>query len=543
MLYLLFTILIITPILIGWGTLLERYFSPLWEGGSSKFFSGILLLTTTWTILSFFISINEVIELSFGMVGLGLFIYSKGYTEAFSLLKQQPYLFVISLVFILFFGSIYPFILDHYGYYTSTIDWISKAGLVKGIANLELILGQMSLWHIFQAGFSHFTDGALRINAVVLLGFVMYIIERRVPIYWLFIPFLFLFVASPSPDLPVIIGALILVNELVHKPKNLVGLWLFSVFIFAIKPIALWMPLAVGLYMVLVHRLWSWKYLAGVFMLGLVIIKNIWCFGYSIFPIQALDLGVSWKPNPELMGISSRVAILKTYDFQYSYDSIQQFNLWEYFYNWVTLEGIKGVINSLFVILLLILIGLAFKKRNRILSIIMISILIKSILVLWFSAQYRFFLEVFFVGLFLMLGQRLSKQFIYSIALLMSFALTILFVKPSLIKETIPSFSVGQYIGEVESSQWLKPSVYKGVPYTTHQIGNLKFNVPRHYPFTFTTPLPAISPSFLYDYHRAKLFPQLIDSDLKKGFIWKPLTEQQQQELKQILETLEQEAL
>jgi hypothetical protein len=46
----------------------------------------------------------------------------------------------------------------------------------------------------------------------------------------------------------------------------------------------------------------------------------------SGFPVSIIDLGVSWKPNPEVLKISSQYAIQKTYDMQYSYEEIQKFS-------------------------------------------------------------------------------------------------------------------------------------------------------------------------------------------------------------------------
>ncbi len=74
-----------------------------------------------------------------------------------------------------------PFILDHFGYYVPSLNWLSEFGLAKGLANLNLIYAQMSVWHIFRAGFSHFSDVFLRINVVFLIAFFIYIIfEKKV---------------------------------------------------------------------------------------------------------------------------------------------------------------------------------------------------------------------------------------------------------------------------------------------------------------------------------------------------------------------------
>ncbi|MCJ8498666.1 hypothetical protein MVI27_10375 [Chryseobacterium salipaludis] len=34
-----------------------------------------------------------------------------------------------------------PFTMDHFGYHIPTIKWLSSAGLVRGLANLDMVLG------------------------------------------------------------------------------------------------------------------------------------------------------------------------------------------------------------------------------------------------------------------------------------------------------------------------------------------------------------------------------------------------------------------
>jgi len=41
-----------------------------------------------------------------------------------------------------------PYILDNESYYIQTIKWLNEYGLVKGLGNLHLYLGQTSGWHI-----------------------------------------------------------------------------------------------------------------------------------------------------------------------------------------------------------------------------------------------------------------------------------------------------------------------------------------------------------------------------------------------------------
>lgn len=536
MIYLTLSTLAIIPILIGIGTIVKKIFRiSTWQGISGELLLGIMGLSILWTTLAFFTPINEWIEICCALIGWCIFLYSKKYVPLLSVISKNKFIFTIGTVIILFVGSGYPFILDFFGYYLPSIQWIKKIGLVKGIANLDLILGQMSIWHIFQSGFSHFFDPYLRLNAIVLLSYLIYILERKAWRQLVILPFLFFFIQSPSPDLPVIIGALVLVNEFIKPQKNnTLFLWYFSIFIFCIKPTALWLPLMVFLKIILKKQA-SWKYLGGLTILFIFFIKNLWCFGYPIFPVQIGDLSLPWKPNIYLLNESSKIAILKTYDLQYTYEEISQFGFLDYIYNWLSLSGIKGIIHIIFTFCLAILIGFAYYSKDLVIRIIIFSILIKSILVLTFSAQYRFFLEVFFVCFLLISNNKTprNKNIIISGTITISILIILLF--PSSIKQMIPSFKLGQMMKESNFKQLICPSTYHKTSYRKYRIGNLDFNVSNTYPFSYTAPIPAISPSFLHDYYKANIFPQKIGQDLRQGFVWKPLSKTEKKKLSKIL--------
>lgn len=87
-------------------------------------------------------------------------------------------------------------------------------------------------------------------------------------------------------------------------------------------------------------------------------------------------------------------------------------------------------------------------------------------------------------------------------------------------------------------NQFYKPSHFELKKYETHQIGNLKFNVVQDYPFSFDTPLPAISPAFIQEDVDAGIFPQLKGNSLKDGFIWRKISAEEKEKLKLILKDL-----
>ena len=176
MLYIFVSVLIIFPVLIGFGRLSQKIFGAFWEGLSTQLVLGILFLMTIWSVLSFFVPLN--IDLERITVGCGflLFFYFRSYKEFLKIERKKLLLWGWFSLVSLVVGSGFPFILDHFGYYVPTIKWLSEYGLVKGITNLDWVLGQMSPWHVFQAGFSHFSDEFLRINVLIMMIFLLYII-------------------------------------------------------------------------------------------------------------------------------------------------------------------------------------------------------------------------------------------------------------------------------------------------------------------------------------------------------------------------------
>ncbi len=539
MLLILFSSIFIIPVLIGWGKIMENVSGILFQGISGKILSGILGLSLIWTFISFFIPLNIYVETVSIFVGLFFFFRNRLYGEFYQFSKKDFILFSATTFIILFAGSYYPYILDHFGYYIPTLQWLTEYGLVKGISNVDLTLGQMSVWHIFQAGFSNFSDPFLRINAVLLIIYTIYIIERKNWVHLCFLPVLLLFSQSPSPDLPVIIFSLIILNELIAGNRNTTLLFAFSVFVFSIKPTMIWLPILVFLHSVFIFKNNFKPLLLGILILLLFFIKNIWTFGFPVFPVAIGDLGVSWKPNHEVLKISSQFAIMKTYDMQYTYEEIQKFSISDYIKNWLFLEGIKSKINILFVLSLVVFSVFAWIKKSKLITLICISLLIKSILVLAFSAQYRFFIDVFFVIFFVLFHEYFNQKKAITVFSVLSLFFISILSFPALIQKYIPSFRVGSFMTGFEKEQLYKPSTYKYRQFNTFKIGNFKFNVSRNYPYSFDTPLPAVTPFYIVDDVKAGIFPQLSDkNDLKKGFIWKKMTPEEKKEAQQVINNI-----
>lgn len=535
MLYLLFSTIILLPVFAGFGGIFQKIFKNDSPEISSKLLTGIFAISILWTVFAFFFPLYIFVESTTIFIGLSGFFFLKIYLQFWKFFTEISISFFPILLIILFFGSFYPFILDHFGYYVPTVKWISEVGLVKGISNLDLLLGQMSVWHVLQAGLSNFSDPFLRLNVVVLMVYLIYIFEKKSWIQLIFLPVLFLFSQSPSPDLPVIVFSLMVLNEIYNSNKNAALLFALSVFVFAIKPTMIWLPILIFLNSLFILKAKIKFFIPAIFILFLFFFKNIWTFGFPVFPVQILDFGILWTPNSELLKNSSEMALLKTYDMQFSSMEISKFSTADYIKNWFFLKGMKGSIHQIFILSLLIFLIYSIKKNSKLIWLIFISVLIKSILVIIFSAQYRFFIDVFFVIFFVLLYEKFPVRFS-----LMTFTVLSLFVGlflsfPNFAQTYLPSFKLGNFLNGIDKNQWYKPAHYELEKYKTHQIGNLKFNVVENYPFSFDIPIPAISPGFIKEDLDAGIFPQLKGKTIKEGFIWRKISEEEKSKLKIIL--------
>lgn len=531
---------ILIPALAGWGTALNLLMKSPFCGFYGKAVYGIMGISLLWTILAFFIPLNAHVEIPTIITGLLFFLKNRAYKNLLSTASDQYILIFGGLSVILFSGSFYPFILDHFGYYVPTIKWLTEFGIVKGIANLDLTLGQMSVWHIFQAGFSNISDPFLRINSILLIIYALYIIENKSCIQLCFIPVLLLFSQSPSPDLPVILFSLLILHEILTGNRLAAQLVAFSVFVFAIKPTMIWLPAVSFFYSFQNSKPTIKSLLPGFLILILFFIKNIWTFGYPIFPIAVGDLAVNWKPNTEILNISSQFAIRKTYDMQYSYQEISNFSPADYIKNWLFLDGIKSVINISLIISLVIFIVFSIIKKNRMINLICLSIVIKSILVISFSAQYRFFIDVFFVIFFILFKDFIAEKMAVTVFSVLSIIVVVLLTVPAVLQNYLPSFRSGSFMGPIEKEQIYRPSHYADQEYNAYKIGNLSFYVSKKYPYNFDTKLPAISESYIFDDVKAGIFPQMADKkNMRKGFVWKTLNSKEKAAARKVIRSIE----
>ena len=535
MLEILITTILLLVVFSGFGKIVSQLNLNIWDGFSGRLFSGILLLTTILTATAFFTPLTSTIEFITLLLGFSSFVVLKGYNDFIAFFKQNDKYWITPLIFILFTTSFSPYILDHFGYYVPTISWLSTFGITKGLVNMDLILAQTSFWHILQTGFSHIIDTSLRLNSIVTCIYVIYIFENRQWNLLIFLPFFYFFLQSPSPDLPVLALSILILNEILKGSKTSYGLFAASVFLFCIKPTLIWLPLISFIAILKTKYFGILKIIPAVVVLFLFILKNYFTFGFPIVPVQIGDLNLAWKPNTEILKDSAKTAIEKTYDLQYTFEEISKFSTTDYIVNWFTLKGLKSIINCGLILSILAFSIYAWLQKNTTVRWLWFAIVIKSILVLIFSAQYRFFLDVFLVIGFLFL-QNIPRKTSVFIFYSFSFGICILLTFPQIIRSTVPSFFLGTIMKPFEWNQILKPGIYEHNKYTTHTVGNMTFNLTQEGPYIFDTPAPSITPYHAKQALDLGYFPQWINKHQKKeGIIYQKINLNEQKKLNDIL--------
>lgn len=541
MIYLFLSLLLILPLLFGWGKLASRLLSFSFNSIWANLTAGIVSITTVAGTFGFFFPLGMSFEIVVILIGFsGLFIVKSNFSELFLLLKKP--LFLIFIFLGIGVATFAPFINDHFSYYVPTVKWLSEYGIVKGISNVDLILGQQSSWHIFQACFDDMLDSFLRINVVLYLIFIFYAFEKKLWNILLFTPFFFLFLHSPSPDLPLYVFSILLVVEIFKTDYsiNFNSLWLLSLFLFTLKPTAFWLPIFVFLLGFKTNKqiLFGLKNIVlTVVLLSLFFIKQIWVFGDIIFPIQSNLIDVSWKPSNYLLEQSNQNALLKTYDYQYTISEINSWSTADTIIKWLTLAGFKKIINTG---ILLVVVGfgfLAFRKRNTKLILLWVCITLKTIVVFYFSGQYRFMIDAILPLIALvLLGIAIKPILSKGITLVGIGIVFIIFLFPKILQENVSSFYVGQLMGKPSMEQLIKPLEYSNSDYNQHKVSNFTFNTPSNYHLMHDVPLPCLTTYSLKEFYLAGVFPYAYDeNDFKKGFYLKKLSSSDKEKIDGIL--------
>jgi len=294
--------------------------------------------------------------------------------------------------------------------------------LVKGLGNLHVFFAQTSSWHVVQAQFSfpfleiNFND----LNGYFLVlfsGFCLYKLQgfqETNKYYDLYIgstlvslPFLMFFLNAPSPDLPVFLLAQLLFFLFIKNYKettisNFTIILLIAIFLCVIKittcvllvlPFILFVKHGNLLRSSLLRLL-----IVAVFVFLFFLAKNVILTGYLLYPLEILDvLKVDWKVPAEIIALFK----VGTYSAAFDYQKLEDLSTVQLFISWLTSFKFNGIINTIFILLLLVFPLLwYFKSREKSIFIIYCLGAFHFILAWIFSPQYRFF---FFFMLFFLL--------------------------------------------------------------------------------------------------------------------------------------------
>ena len=89
MLYILLSIIIIIPVLVGFGEIFQKIFGKVWLGISAKLFSGMFFLAMIWQMLAFFVPLNIWVESVSLVIGFLAFFYFKSYKNFSTFSKKE----------------------------------------------------------------------------------------------------------------------------------------------------------------------------------------------------------------------------------------------------------------------------------------------------------------------------------------------------------------------------------------------------------------------------------------------------------------------
>ena len=325
------------------------------------------------------------------------------------------FIFIVALAM----SSVTPSIFDNESYYIQTIKWLNEYGFVKGLGNLHIFFAQTSGWHILQATFTFpFLETSFNdLNGYFLVIFSFFCFQKLhqfktskkinqlyVGSVLISLPFIIFFINAPSPDLSVfLISQLLFFLFIKHYKEisysNFVIILLLTAFLCVIKIttcvlVLLPLILAIKHYRILKGRFLK-PILFSVFVMLLFFVKNVILTGYLLYPLESFDVfNVDWKVPTDLINLFK----VGTYNAAFDYQKLENLSTYQLFIAWVTSFKFNGIINIIFIVLLVSFPFLWYlKSKEKSIFILYIIGVLHFVLAWIFSPQYRFF---FFYMLF-----------------------------------------------------------------------------------------------------------------------------------------------
>ena len=396
---------VLTPIL---GLFSITLFATGWAffGPINLFFHSVLLLLS----IVFLYNSKEVVTTVFNTL-----------TEFILWSFPIKILLFISSLLILAQSATLPFIIDNESYYIQTIKWLNEYGFVKGIANLHLFFGQTSGWHITQSvySFSFLYDRFNDLNGFCMLLGNFFAFQKlnsyfktsnRLDLIFGLLPltyvFLFQFISAPSPDLPIYIFGFILFSYYLEREDTeafiiISTLAFFAFFIKVTAVILLLFPLILLLkrFNSLKSNLFSVVSI-GTLVLILFVSKNVILSGYPLFPLLNFRMGeLDYTVPTIIMDFFFSKSMLHSFYIDSSaFVNADLVDLVKHYFLYNGLSGYIGIVSVLMILLAPILI---FIKKTPKLWTVYFAFIFLSILLVFGSPQYRFY--IYFTLFFMLL--------------------------------------------------------------------------------------------------------------------------------------------
>ena len=494
-------------------------------------------------ILAFFIPLTFYVELVLLVISLIPYCSKKlrVYMVSFPKVLLKSVWFWIFCIIIILAGTYYPFIPDHFYYYKPTLNWLNQYGLITGVANIKWSFGQMSVYHMIQAGLDQTIDLFQRINVFFSILFLIYIFERKAFLLLFIIPIYFLFIQTSSPDVAIIYISLIIVNEVFfnYKADNYKILFIISVFTFTIKPVTFWLPIWIFIagYFLNKKELKDYRiYLFPILFIVLFLIKNVIASSTLLYPISFTKLNTYWLTDLRFLELSGENASVLTFHKFFTKDVINTMSFFHKIYYWLSIKEFRTIINWIIILTVTSFGIFSFIKKNPVYLSLWIIIFIKIIVTFMFSGQFRFLLDGVYPLLFIMFHHiRISKTKTIVAGFLFSILLLALISFPPFLKRSIPSLQLTEWMKGFSKETLLFPGKYNEKKYSKDKIGNLEFYISA-YVFTYDTPPPAFIYYRLNQLYNLGVFPQMKDpNNIRKGYYMKMLEPEEKERLGEII--------
>lgn len=523
-----------------------------------SFFLGGFVISILASIWAIFSGLDGFFESFLVLITIVISIWERKVYNTFLLslkakIKTLPSYLTILLIVITLFAAAQcasaPYIIDNESYYIQTIKWLDTFGFVKGLANFHFFLAQNSGWHILQSALNlnsvlpFFND----INGFYLVLANLYALDHLAQffkhkekqflltgLFPIFNVFLFQFISSPSPDLPIYLLSLLIFGEfLAHYTSNekppislLFVLAVFAVFIKVTAVFLILFPifLYIGNRQSLKKDFLTLITISGI-TFALFVVKNSIISGYPLYPIASFRLAnVDWMlplPLQEYL-----VETTKHYAFFLTPNEYENTTLIQRIIHWLRLPKLHGLFNVAMCIILVLFPFFIRKIRFKKPLYILYFISVAQLLFLWLtSPQYRFFLGFFILLVVTLMAVCVAKKSLIKIGITIA---TIAIAIPLFIPFNLNALTENEFqlsLSTFSTDYLIKPhpnTRYTEATYATHQEGNLKLQTPTNIDFFWATgdcKLPCIQLQQLTDFKAYfRSTPQMRTNDLKDGF-------------------------